>query len=429
MLSVARILPRPYHRRLTTPSLEPALERIAVAPSQSTTTEPPVEDSVVGPAQPAGPSLPFDVPRTKSKAPLPSLVGMTLDEMIDAFSAAEVDRAKMRASQVWKWIYTQGVESFEPMTSIHTTVRIKLAQHFCVSGCTEDRLEASSDGTRKYLLNFGGQKVETVFIPEASRGTVCVSSQVGCSLSCKFCHTGTQKLVRNLKAKEIVNQVWHVRKSLGDFGRSMLNRRDVTNIVFMGQGEPLLNYRQVSKAIRVINASDGLSLSTARMVLSTSGVVPLIPTVGTDFPGINLAISLHAVTDELRDVLVPINKQYPLAELFKVCREFPSLRRYHRITFEYVMLKGVNDSPADARELVRLLRDFPAYVNLIPFNPWPGTEYECSPEQVIVDFSNIITSGGVDVCVRWPRGRDIMAACGQLRTDSVRAPRLSEVLE
>ncbi len=313
------------------------------------------------------------------------------------------------------------------MTSLSKSFRAELATRYRVGRPAVARALSSVDGTRKWLLRFpDGQEVECVHIPEEDRGTLCVSSQVGCTLTCKFCHTGTQRLVRNLTAAEIVGQVMLARDALGEWP-SPQDDRQLTNIVLMGMGEPLYNYDNVATALKIVMDHEGLSLSRRKITLSTSGVVPMIARCGTEL-GVNLAISLHAVTDELRDVLVPLNKKYPLAELLEACRTYPGSSNARRITFEYVMLKGVNDSPAEAKELVRLLQGIPAKVNLIPFNPWPGAPFERSSDAVIKVFSDIVNAAGYSSPVRTPRGEDIMAACGQLKSDSVKR-RKSELLK
>jgi 23S rRNA (adenine2503-C2)-methyltransferase len=282
--------------------------------------------------------------------------------------------------------------------------------------------QKSTDGTRKWLLRFSdGQEVESVHIPEEDRGTLCVSSQVGCTLTCKFCHTGTQKLVRNLSAPEIVGQVMVARDQLREWP-SPKDGRLLSNIVMMGMGEPLYNFENVAKALKIVMDGEGISISKRKITLSTAGVVPMIHRCGAEL-GVNLAISLHAVNDELRDRIVPINKKYPLADLLEACRTYPGLTNARRITFEYVMLKDVNDSPAEARELVRLLQEIPAKVNLIPFNPWPGAPFECSTPEAIKRFSDIVFDAGYASPVRTPRGQDIMAACGQLKSESIRQRR------
>jgi 23S rRNA (adenine2503-C2)-methyltransferase len=281
------------------------------------------------------------------------------------------------------------------------------------------RAQHSIDGTAKWLLRLGdGREVESVFIPEEDRGTLCVSSQVGCTLSCRFCHTGTQRLVRNLQAGEIVGQILLARDALGDWQGPTQERR-LTNLVLMGMGEPLYNFDAVARAMRIAMDGEGLGLSRRRITLSTAGVVPMMRRCGAEL-GVNLAVSLHAVTDELRNEIVPLNKKYPLAELIQACRDYPGVNNARRITFEYVMLKGVNDSPADARELLRLIRGIPAKLNLIPFNPWPGSPYDCSTPEAIARFAEIVMAAGYPSPVRTPRGQDIMAACGQLKSASER---------
>ena len=327
-----------------------------------------------------------------------------------------------RARQLWHWIYHRGATDFAAMTSLAKSFRENLAQHFVVARPEITVARQSVDGTQKWLLKFpDGQEIETVHIPEEDRGTLCVSSQVGCTLTCKFCHTGTQKLVRNLSAAEIVGQVMMARDALGEWP-SPPDGRLLSNIVMMGMGEPLYNWDNVSKALKIVMDHEGISISKRRITLSTAGVVPMIEACGREL-GVNLAISLHAVTDELRDRIVPINKKYPIAELMRACRNYPGLSNARRITFEYIMLKDVNDSPADARALVALLEDVPAKVNLIPFNPWPGAPFECSSRRAIEAFSQIVFDAGYASPVRTPRGQDIMAACGQLKSASLKARR------
>jgi len=308
------------------------------------------------------------------------------------------------------------------MTSLSKTFREALAAHYTLERPAVSRALTSIDGTRKWLLRFSdGQEVETVHIPEEERGTLCVSSQVGCTLSCSFCHTGTQRLVRNLAATEIVAQVMIARDYLGEWP-SPQSDRQVTNIVLMGMGEPLFNYDNIAEALKIVMDPEGLSISRRKITLSTAGVVPMIRRCGAEL-GVNLAVSLHAVRDDVRDRLVPLNRKYPIAELLEACRSYPGASNARRITFEYVMLKGINDSPGEAHELVRLLAGIPAKVNLIPFNPWPGAPYECSSEAAIEAFSDIVFAAGYSAPVRTPRGRDILAACGQLKSASVRLPK------
>ncbi len=353
------------------------------------------------------------------------LVGLSRAELLAEMSAMGAEPFRVR--QLWHWIYNRGVTDIGAMTTLSKTFRAGLAQRYVVGRPTVAQALMSMDGTRKWLLRFAdGQEVESVHIPEEDRGTLCVSSQVGCTLTCKFCHTGTQRLVRNLGAAEIVGQVMLARDALGEWP-SPQDDRQLTNIVLMGMGEPLYNYDNVAQALKIVMDHEGLSLSRRKITLSTSGIVPMIARCGAEL-GVNLAISLHAVTDELRDELVPINKKYPLAELLEACRTYPGSSNARRITFEYVMLKGVNDSPAEAHELVRLLDGIPAKVNLIPFNPWPGAPYERSSDAAIKEFSDIVNAAGYSSPVRTPRGEDIMAACGQLKSASVRRRR-SETLK
>jgi len=346
-----------------------------------------------------------------------NLVGLSRDELVAELAA--LGAAPFRARQLWHWIYHRGVVDFALMTTLAKEFRAQLAERYRIARPAESRAQLSADGTRKWLLKFAdGQEAECVHIPEEDRGTLCVSSQVGCTLTCKFCHTGTQRLVRNLEAAEIVGQVMLARDALGEWP-SPPDDRQITNVVLMGMGEPLYNYDNVAKAVKIIMDGEGLSVSKRKITLSTAGVVPTIERCGAEL-GVNLAISLHAVTDELRDVLVPLNKKYPIADLMAACRAYPGLSNARRITFEYVMLKGVNDSPAEARALVKLLEGIPAKVNLIPFNPWPGAPFECSSDQAIDAFADIDNAGGYASPVRTPRGRDILAACGQLKSDSIR---------
>jgi 23S rRNA (adenine2503-C2)-methyltransferase len=351
----------------------------------------------------------------------PNLVGMGRAEL--AAEMAAFGAEPFRARQLWHWIYHRGATDFSVMTSLAKGFRERLRARYELRRPEVTRAQASVDGTRKWLLRFhDGQEVETVHIPESDRGTLCVSSQVGCTLTCSFCHTGTQRLVRNLGAAEIVGQIMVARDALGEWP-SPQEDRQLTNIVLMGMGEPLYNFDNVAAAMKIVMDPEGLAISRRKITLSTAGVVPMILRCGSEI-GVNLAISLHAVTDELRERLVPLNKKYPIAELLDACRTYPGSSNARRITFEYVMLKGVNDSPAEARELVRLLKGIPAKVNLIPFNPWPGAPYECSTETSIAAFSDIVFAAGYSAPVRTPRGRDIAAACGQLKSDSVRARRV-----
>ncbi len=371
----------------------------------------------------------------------PSLAGMTRPELGDVLRGVGVSEreVKMRVAQLWHWIYFRGVTSFDDMLNIGKPLKASLIERYSLERPKVMAEQVSIDGTRKWLIRMEptgphdrGAEIECVYIPESDRGTLCVSSQVGCTLTCTFCHTGTQKLVRNLSSREIVLQLLVARDQLGDFPGltpptnglipSGEGVRAVSNIVFMGMGEPLYNLEAVRDAIAVLSDGDGLSLSRRRITVSTSGVVPRIEELGRDV-GTMLAISLHAVRDELRDELVPLNKKYPIRDLLDACRTYPGVTNARRITFEYVMLKGVNDSARDARDLVRLLKGIPAKINLIPFNPWPGTRYDCSEWSTIEAFSDIVFKAGYASPVRTPRGRDILAACGQLKseTEKIRA--------
>ena len=365
----------------------------------------------------------------------PSLVGMTRAALAEALGAVGVapGQQKMRVQQLWHWLYVRGVQDFDQMTSVSKDLRAVLDTHYTLARPEVVAEQISVDGTRKWLLRLPGEvtgerahEVECVYIPESDRGTLCVSSQVGCTLNCSFCHTGTQRLVRNLTAEEIVGQVMVARDRLGDFigmtraqgpGLPTEGERCVSNIVMMGMGEPLYNFEAVRDALGVVQDGDGLAISRRRITLSTSGVVPMIERVGAEI-GVMLAISLHAVRNDLRDKLVPLNRKYPIEELLAACRNYPGLSNSRRITFEYVMLKGVNDSLADAKALVRLLSGIPAKINLIPFNPWPGSQYECSYWEQIEKFSEIVFNAGYASPVRTPRGRDILAACGQLKSET-----------
>ena len=346
-----------------------------------------------------------------------NLVGMTREEIATALGALGVER--YRADQMYSWIYAKGVTGFENMTNLSKDLRGRLAESFRIGRPGVNVDQQSVDGTRKWLLDFEDRNAaETVYIPEPDRGTLCVSSQVGCTLTCAFCHTGTQRLVRNLEAGEIVGQVMLARDHLGEWPSAKEEKR-ITNIVMMGMGEPLYNYDNVKKALEIVMDGGGVSISKRRITLSTSGVVPEIERCGREL-GVMLAISLHAVTDEVRDKLVPINRKWPLKELLRACRAYPAAKNARRITFEYVMLKGVNDSEADARELCRLIKGIPAKVNMIPFNPWPGSVFECSELEAIKKFAHVVEKAGYVATVRTPRGRDILAACGQLKTESAR---------
>jgi 23S rRNA (adenine2503-C2)-methyltransferase len=365
-----------------------------------------------------------------------NLAGATRAEM--ALALAEMGlperEIRMRAAQLWHWIYHRGVRDFDEMLNIARPMRERLAARYSLARPQIVTEQVSADGTRKWLIRMAsagphdrGAEIECVYIPESDRGTLCVSSQVGCTLNCTFCHTGTQKLVRNLTTAEIVAQVLVARDRLGDFpggvaptdglGPSGEGVRAVSNVVFMGMGEPLYNLDNVSSAIGVLTDGDGLSLSKRRITVSTSGVTPEMAQLGEEC-GTMLAVSLHATNNALRDKLVPLNKKYPIEELLKACREYPGASNSRRITFEYVMLKGVNDTPAEALALVRLLKGLPAKINLIPFNPWPGSPYECSDWEAIERFSEIVFNAGYASPVRTPRGRDILAACGQLKSET-----------
>ncbi|MEY9364445.1 23S rRNA (adenine2503-C2)-methyltransferase [Bradyrhizobium yuanmingense] len=356
----------------------------------------------------------------------PSLIGLSRTELADRLGDIGVAPAqrKMRVQQLWHWLYFRGAQSFDEMSSISKGIRAELAQHFTVDRPEVVAEQISNDGTRKWLLRLPSgdnvqkaHEVECVYIPETDRGTLCVSSQVGCTLNCAFCHTGTQRLVRNLTAGEIVGQVMVARDRLNDWADREDGTRRVTNIVMMGMGEPLYNFDAVRDALLIVGDNEGIGISRRRITLSTSGVVPNIVRAGEEI-GVMLAISLHAVRDELRNELVPLNRKYPIKELLQACRDYPGASNARRITFEYVMLKGVNDSLDDAKLLVKMLKGIPAKINLIPFNPWPGTAYECSDWDQIEKFSEYIFNAGYSSPVRTPRGRDILAACGQLKSET-----------
>jgi 23S rRNA (adenine2503-C2)-methyltransferase len=358
----------------------------------------------------------------------PSLIGLSRAALAERLGEIGVPAAqrKMRVQQLWHWIYFRGAQRFEEMTSISKELRQRMEQHFTVARPEVAAEQVSSDGTRKWLLRLASgdklekaHEVECVYIPETDRGTLCVSSQVGCTLNCSFCHTGTQRLVRNLTAGEIAGQIMVARDRLHDWADRDTPRggRQITNVVMMGMGEPLYNFEAVRDALLIVSDNEGIGISRRRITLSTSGVVPNIVRTGEEI-GVMLAISLHAVRDELRDELVPLNRKYPIAELLQACRDYPGSSNARRITFEYVMLKGVNDSIDDAKLLVKLLKGIPAKINLIPFNPWPGTRYECSDWEQIEKFSEYIFNAGYSSPVRTPRGRDILAACGQLKSET-----------
>jgi 23S rRNA (adenine2503-C2)-methyltransferase len=362
----------------------------------------------------------------------PSLVGLSRDRLADALGEVGVPEAqhKMRVRQLWHWIYFRGTTDFDAMTSVSKGLRSALAERFTLARPEVAVEQVSIDGTRKWLVRLPGEtsgerphEVECVYIPDSERGTLCVSSQVGCTLTCTFCHTGTQRLVRNLTAGEIVGQLMLARDRLGDWpggvrptdGVIPSGERCITNIVMMGMGEPLYNFEAVRDALLIIADGEGIGISKRRITLSTSGVVPFIERAGAEI-GCLLAVSLHAVRDDLRNELVPLNRKYKIAELLEACRNYPGASNAKRITFEYVMLKGINDSIEDAKALVRLLKGIPAKINLIPFNPWPGTKYECSEWEQIEKFSQVVFDAGYASPVRTPRGRDILAACGQLKS-------------
>jgi 23S rRNA (adenine2503-C2)-methyltransferase len=349
------------------------------------------------------------------------LVGMTREEL--GVEMASIGEAAFRVKQLWHWIYHQGVTDFSRMSSIARPLQQKLTERFVIGRPEAAMVQTSIDQTRKFLFRFrDGQEAETVYIPDPQedRGAVCISSQVGCTLSCRFCHTGTQTLVRNLGAPEIVGQFMAARDSYGEWPSPKGETpRLLSTIVLMGMGEPLYNYLNVAKAMRIVMDGEGIGLSRRRITLSTSGVVPMMDRCGQEL-GVNLAVSLHAVTDELRDEIVPLNRKYPIRELMAACRRYPGSSNARRITFEYIMLKGLNDSEAEARELVKLIAGLPAKVNLIPFNPWHGSQYEPSGKLALEKFARIVTDAGFAAPIRTPRGRDILAACGQLRTESRR---------
>jgi len=349
------------------------------------------------------------------------LVGMSRDEL--AAELAAIGEQPFRVKQLWHWIYHQGVTDFARMSSIARPLQQKLADKFVIGRPEAATVQTSSDQTRKWLFRFrDGQQAETVYIPdpEQDRGALCISSQIGCTLSCTFCHTGTQTLVRNLGPAEIVGQFMAARDTYGEWPSPKGETpRLLSTIVLMGMGEPLYNYENVAQAMKIVMDNEGIALSRRRITLSTSGVVPMMDRAGADL-GVNLAVSLHAVRDDLRDELVPLNRKYPIADLLAACRRYPGASNARRITFEYVMLKNINDTEADARELVRLITGIPAKVNLIPFNPWPGSTYETSSGNALHRFAKIVMDAGYASPIRTPRGRDILAACGQLKTDSER---------
>ncbi|MGF1464414.1 MAG: 23S rRNA (adenine(2503)-C(2))-methyltransferase RlmN [Maricaulaceae bacterium] len=360
-----------------------------------------------------------------------SLIGLTRSELAATLETLGVEpkKARMRASQLWRWIYHYGVSDFAAMTDVSKMLRSDLAERASLARPEVVSAQVSQDGTRKWLIRFGpGAEAETVFIPDVGKaGALCISSQVGCTLNCTFCHTGTQRLVRNLTAAEIVAQILIARDDLQDWPSSNEDRA-ITNIVFMGMGEPLYNLDNVVKAVEVLSDGDGIAISRRRITVSTAGVAPQIPVLG-ERAGTMLAISLHATTDPLRDEIVPINRKYPLDTLFEAIRAYPGLSNAKRVTFEYVMLKGVNDSLAEAKALVKRLAGVPAKINLIPFNPWPGSAYECSDWDTIEAFADVLNRAGYASPIRTPRGRDILAACGQLRSESVKEPASARLAE
>ncbi|MBX7146491.1 MAG: 23S rRNA (adenine(2503)-C(2))-methyltransferase RlmN [Alphaproteobacteria bacterium] len=359
-------------------------------------------------------SLPSKLDTVEEKK---QLIGLSRQELIQELSL--IGLPVFRAKQLWHWIYYRGITDFDHMTTFSKSLRTLLNTHFLISRPQISLSQASTDTTRKWLLQFSDHnEIETVHIPTESRGTLCVSSQVGCTLNCQFCHTGTQKLVRNLTSAEIVNQIMVARDELNEWPPATGDRA-ISNIVMMGMGEPLYNYENVAKALKIVMDPEGIAISKRKITLSTAGVVPMIRQCGQEL-GVNLAISLHAVRDDLRNQLVPLNKKYPIAELLKACQDYPSLSNARRITFEYIMLKGINDTPSDAKELVRLLKNIHAKINLIPFNPWPGSGFERSTDKSIQEFSDIVFKAGYAAPVRMPRGEDIMAACGQLKSMSER---------
>jgi len=375
------------------------------------------------------------IPRKLPEGEKVNLVGLTRDKLREALIAAGTPekQAKMRVNQIWQWIYQKGVRDFDAMTNLAKDYRAKLAGHFVIEIPEVVSKNVSADGTRKYLVRIaGGHEVEVVYIPETDRGTLCISSQVGCTLTCSFCHTGTQKLVRNLTAGEIIGQVMMARDDLGEWpepGEGSGERpRLISNIVLMGMGEPLYNFENVRDAMKIAMDGEGISLSRRRITLSTSGVVPEIARTAEEI-GCMLAVSFHATTDEVRDKLVPINKRWNIEALLDALRAYPKLSNSERITFEYVMLKGVNDSDADARRLVKLISGIPAKINLIPFNEWPGAPYERSDWERIEAFADIVYKAGYASPIRTPRGEDIMAACGQLKSATERARKSRREIE
>jgi len=355
--------------------------------------------------------------RNKEETILKNLSGLNRKELKIVMEDMKVPEKQinMRVNQVWNWLYVKGAKTIEEMTDLSKDFRSEFKNKYNLVRPEISKHEVSSDGTQKWLIQFPDKsEIETVFIPDDSRGTLCVSSQVGCTLNCTFCYTGTQRLVRNLTSQEIINQLLIAKDSLKEWNKS---QRDITNIVMMGMGEPLYNFENVRDGINVFSDDAGLSISKRRITLSTSGIVPRIEDAGNEI-GSMLAISLHATNNDLRDKLVPINKKYPIENLLDACRNYPRVKNSKRITFEYVMLKDINDSEAEARDLIKLISGIPSKINLIPFNPWPGSKYECSEWDQIEKFSDIINRGGYASPIRIPRGRDISAACGQLKSDT-----------
>ncbi|MDP6343114.1 MAG: 23S rRNA (adenine(2503)-C(2))-methyltransferase RlmN [Alphaproteobacteria bacterium] len=361
--------------------------------------------------------------QTDSDRPTP-LIGLSRPQLLDLLADLGVPERQrnMRVRQLWRWLYNRGVRSFDEMTDLGKDLRAALRQRHAVGRPDIATALKSTDGTAKWLFRLAdGNEVESVHIPDQDRGALCMSSQIGCSLNCRFCHTGTQAMVRNLTPGEIVGQLLAARDALGEWPTPEGNRQ-ISTIVMMGMGEPLLNFDNVAQALNLIMDMDGIAFSRRSITLSTAGVVPAMDRCGRELR-VNLAVSLHAVRDEIRDELVPLNRRYPIADLLRACRDYPAASNARRITFEYVMLKDVNDSLADARELVRLIRGIPGKINLIPFNPWPGAPYECSSNNQIHRFAKLINDAGYSAPIRTPRGRDIMAACGQLKSASQRPPR------
>ncbi len=355
--------------------------------------------------------------KEKINRELKSLSGLSRSELKKELSFMNIPDSKvnMRISQIWNWLYARGAKSIDEMTNLSKEFREKLKKRFDLKRPKIVKQEISTDGTRKWLIRFlDGSEIETVYIPDEDRGTLCVSSQVGCTLNCTFCYTGTQRLVRNLTSQEIISQLIIAKDSLNEWNKPI---RQITNIVMMGMGEPLYNFENVRDGILTFSDDAGLSISKRKITLSTSGIVPKIEPAGNEI-GVMLAVSLHATNNDLRNKLVPINKKYPIEELIKACRSYPRVKNSKRITFEYVMLKNVNDSEKDAKELLKLISGIPSKINLIPFNPWPGAPYECSDWDQIEKFSDIINKGGYASPIRMPRGRDISAACGQLKSDT-----------